>query len=192
MFLMVPPVVPTFLLYLVTSVVYLIVSVGAKRSGKPLGRTLWLTVGSFTVVCLPSLVGDGYFEMGRRAHIKSIFSHEMVRDIKMRVHQIAVSGGRGNEGELTPRDLPSVVSQSPWRFPGYAWFFYEPSTQKVRVWLDWGGALIAHHGILITDEVMPFGGYPTHSEDENGNTVETYSQKYYPWVEGSYIVIDEN
>ncbi len=188
----IPPVVPAFLLYLTVTCLYLIASIDVTRSWKGWIGTLLLTGGMFMAVCLPSVLGDGYLEMGRRAHIKSIFSQDVINDIKTRVRQIAVSGTRGTEGELTADDLPSVVSESGWRFPGHASFAYEPATQKVHVRLDWGGALIAHHGILITDEVIPFEGYPTHSEDENGKTIETYSQKYYPWVEGSYIVIDEN
>lgn len=192
MFDPIPAVIPAFLLYVAAVVCYLIAALVVTRSWRGWVSTLLLAGASFALIRIPSWFGDGYFEMGRRAHIKSIFTPDVVNDIKARVRSMAISGTRGTDGELEPDDMPFVVSESAWRFPGYASFSYEPSTQKTVIQFDWGGALIAHHGIIITDEVIPFRGYPTHAEDENGNDVEMYSKRYYPWVEGSYIVIDEN
>jgi hypothetical protein len=164
-------------------------------------QRLLLAAIAFFIVFTPVLfLDDGYFEMGRRAHIRSVFSQELMDEI-VDVVRKKIATGKGfrtlrdddhphQVGELKSNDLPRQVGGFGWGFPGYASFSHDPATKDISVSLAWGGSLISRHGLEISSVPIPFHGYPTYGGDDP--TVPYYSQKFYPWLKNGYIMIDEN
>jgi hypothetical protein len=145
---------------------------------------LFFVVGSLILIGLPWAMNDSYNWIGRRDHVRSLFSQDLLAQIVRAVR------GKPFTRELTPADLPAQVGASLWGFPGYAHcYFPNGATGFVAIDLSWGGSLIGRHGLLITDERIPFHGFPVHG----GETDEpSYPAQYYPFMDGAYIVIDKN
>ncbi len=154
-------------------------------------QRLLLAAIAFFIVFTPMLfLDDGYFEMGRRAHLRSVFTQDLMDEITAMVRK-KIAAGRGEGfGTLKRDDLPRQVSESGWGFPGYASFSHDPATKDISISLVWGSALISHHGLEISAVPIPFHGYPTYGGDND--SVPYYSQKFYPWLKNGYIMIDEN
>jgi hypothetical protein len=145
---------------------------------------LFFVVISLMLIGLPWVVNDSYNWIGRRDHVRSLFSQELIAQIVREVKTKPFAR------ELTPTDLPAQVAASFWGFPGYAHcFFPSGATGSVAIDLSWGGSLIGRHGLLITDERIPFHRFPVHG----GETDEpSYPERYYPFMDGAYIIIDKN
>ncbi len=164
-------------------------------------QRLLLAAIAFFIVFTPMIfLDDGYFEMGRRAHIRSVFSQEVMDEI-VGVVRKKIASGKGfriveqddhphQVGDLKWNDLPPQVGAFGWGFPAHASFSHDPATKQVSVSLVWGGSLISHHGLEISPVPIPFHGYPMYGGDDP--TVPYYSQKFYPWLKNGYIMIDEN
>ena len=145
---------------------------------------LFVVVVSLILIGLPWVFNDSYNWIGRRDHVRSLFSQELIAQIVREVRAKPVTR------ELIPADLPAQVGASFWGFPGYAYcYFPNGAAGSPAISLSWGGSLIGRHGLLITDERIPFHGFPVHG----GETDEpSYPERYYPLKGGAYIVIDEN
>ena len=145
---------------------------------------LFVVLVSLMLIGLPWVLNDSYNWIGRRDHVRSLFSQELIAQIVCEVRAKLVTR------ELTPADLPARVGASLWGFPGYAhYYFPNGATGSPAISLSWGGSLIGRHGLLITDERIPFYGFPVHG----GETDEaSYPERYYPLKGGAYIVIDKN
>ncbi len=148
---------------------------------------------SFLVISLPNLMGDGYYEMGLKDHVKSMFSPKLIADLKQRVRAFAAlpENAQRHEPESPgAEDLPPEVATSAWGFPGHVSYVIQGPEGPLAISLTWGSGLIGHHGLLITDEKIPLKGYPTRGGD-NADEAH-YFERYYPLGEGAYIFIDEN
>lgn len=81
-FVIIPPVIIPACLMLITSLLVICPRHGdASAWNQRLVRFSALAL-CWLVALLPSLMGDGYFEMGRRAHIRSLFSPELVAEVR--------------------------------------------------------------------------------------------------------------
>ncbi|GEP42863.1 hypothetical protein BGE01nite_21540 [Brevifollis gellanilyticus] len=154
---------------------------------------------SFLVISLPNFVDDGYYEMGLRDHVKSLFSPKLIADVKQRVRafaEIPENAQRREPRSPGAEDLPSEVAASAWGFPGHVSYTIQGPEEPLTISLTWGGGLIGHHGLLITNEEIPSKGYPSHGGDDNdeAHDFERFNpfERYYPLGEGAYIFIDEN
>ncbi|WP_395748578.1 hypothetical protein [Prosthecobacter sp.] len=164
-------------------------------------QRLLLAAIAFFIVFTPMLfLDDGYFEMGRRAHIRAVFTQELMDEIVAVVRK-KVATGKGfftvseddlprQVGELERDDLPRQVAELGWGFPVHTSFSHDPATKQISVSLVWGGSLISRHGLDISPVPIPFHGYPTYGGDDD--SVPHYTQKFYPWLKNGYIMIDEN
>lgn len=191
-FVIIPPVIIPACLMLITSLLVICPRHGdASAWNQRLVRFSALAL-CWLVALLPSLMGDGYFEMGRRAHIRSLFSPELVAEVRAAASKLSTKKTEFGSVRLSDGDLPKAIGDSPSRFPGYASCTFDAQGELSSVFLIWGGALVSHHGLLITDKQIPFYGHPTHSTDDRGQVVAEYYQRYYPLYPGSYILIDEH
>jgi hypothetical protein len=93
---------------------------------------------------------------------------------------------------LLDADLPAAVGGTFWGMPGHASCGFNKEGKLDSVNLTWGGALIAHHGLVISEEEIPFRGTGFHFTDERGQDIVNYPERYYPLYPGAYIFIDEN
>ena len=191
-FLIVPPVIIPRLLALFMSLVVVV-----PRSGdSSVWNQRYFRFSSLAVcwllLLLPSFFGDGYFEMGRRAHVRSLFSAELVADVRVAASKLAARKDQFGSVTLTAADLPAAVGGTSWRFPGHASCTFDDENKLTFVDLIWGGALISHHGIVISDEPIPFHGSGMHFTDDQGRDIVEYPQRYFPHHPGSYILIDDH
>ncbi len=187
-----PSVVFGFLAYIIFLGIYLIRTFAKKHAGR--ARVVRLAVAglTFLLISLPALVDDGYLEMGRRDHVRSIFTPAVLTDLTQRVREHAAKPENKQKHfplDLKKADLPAAVSASAWRVPRVD-YRIEGDDGPVTIYVTWGGALTAHHGLVITNEKIPHRGYPVYAGDSGKQ--EYYYQRYYPLCEGAYIFIDEN
>ena len=146
----------------------------------------------FGIGFLPVAFGDSYFVIGRRHHIANLFTQELIDEIRQTLPKKIPEGNDGFFFKLTAEDLPAAVGKTGWGFPGHIRCTIDPKTREPAITLTWGGALIAHHGIVITKDLIPPEGYPWHSTNEKGETVGHYDHRFYPFLSGAYIFTDEN
>lgn len=140
----------------------------------------------------PSLTGDGFFEMGRRAHIRSLFTPDLIAEVVASASKLSSRKSQFGSVRLAPADLPLAVGSTAWRFPGFASCTFDDAGRLTSVDLTWGSALISHHGLVISDEQIPFHGEGYHFTDDQGRDIVEYPRRYFPLYPGSYILIDEN
>ncbi len=141
---------------------------------------------------LPSYWGDGYFEMGRRDHIRSLFTPELIAELRGTASKLSARKDEFGSVDLSDADLPAAVGGTFWGMPGHASCGFNKEGKLSSVHLTWGAALIAHHGLVISDEEIPFRGFGFHFTDEHGQDIVYYPERYYPLYPGSYIFMDEN
>lgn len=191
-FLIVPPVLIPAFLSLIASVLLLV-----PRTGDSSFWNHWHTRFGALGLCwlflmAPSLASDGFFEMGRRAHIRSLFSPELISEVRTAASKLSARKSQSGYVRLSPADLPAAVGSTAWRFPGHASCAFDGAGRLTSVDLTWGGALISHHGLVISDEDIPFHGEGYHSTDDQGRDTVEYPRRYYPLYPGSYILIDDH
>jgi hypothetical protein len=172
------------LVYLLVCLLCIVTLMSKGLSRRERGWRLFFVAVSLMVIGLPWVVDDGYYWIGRRDHVRSLFSQELIAQI---VHGVKT---KPLTRELTPADLPAQVGASPWGFPGYAHcYFPNGATGSAAIELSWGGSLIGRHGLLITDERIPFHGFPVHGGETDA---PSFPERYYPFMDGAYIVIDKD
>ena len=143
----------------------------------------------WAVLFLPIVLGDGYFEMGRRAHIRSLFTAELIEKVRSAAAKATPSHDARDLVKLAPEQLPAEVSASAWGAPGHASCTFDGGGRLTSVSLTWGGSLIGHHSLVLTDADIPFHGYPVHG----GDTEEAqYFQRYYALRPGAYIMMERD
>ncbi len=191
-FLIVPPVIIPALLALFVSLVVVV----PRRGDSSVWNQRYFRFSALALcwllLLLPSFFGDGYFEMGRRAHVRSLFSAELVADVRVAASKLAARKNQFGRVTLTDADLPSAVGETSWRFPDDASCSFDDESRLTSVDLIWGGGLISHHGIVISDEQIPFHGSGMHFTDDQGRDIVEYAHRYYPHHPGSYILIDDH
>jgi len=191
-FLIVPPVIIPAFLSLVASLLLLV-----PRTGDSSFWNRWHTRFSALGLCwlflmAPFLAGDGFFEIGRRAHIRSLFSPELIAELRASASKLSARKSQFGDVSLSPADLPLAVGSTAWRFPGHASCAFDDAGRLTSVYLTWGGALIAHHGLVISDEHIPLNGEGYHFTDDQGKDIVEHPRRYYPLYLGSYILIDDH
>lgn len=190
--LMVPPqAIPAFL-SLVASLLLLV-----PRTGDSSFWNRWHTRFGMLGLCwlfliAPSLADDGFFKMGRRAHIRSLFSPELIAEVKASASKLSARKSYFGVVSLSPSDLPLAVGSTTWGFPGDASCAFDDAGRLTSVDLTWGGGLIAHHGLVISDKQIPLNGEGFHFTDDQGRDIVEHPQRYYPLYPGSYILIDNH
>jgi hypothetical protein len=190
-FLPLPPVlIPAFLSLLAAVWVLL-----PCRDGGPFWKR-WLIrlaalAGCWLFLRLPSYMDDGYLEMGRRAHIRSLFTPELITELREAVSKLSARKDERGNVRVTAADLPPAVCATTWGEPGGASCGFNEQDGLQSVTLTWGSALTAHHGFVISDEEIPFHGFGYHIT-KHGQDIVYYPERYYPLYPGSYIFIDEN
>jgi hypothetical protein len=189
-FLIVPPMIIPGLLALFVSLVVVVPRTGDSSVWNQRYFRFSSLAFCWLLLLLPSLFGDGYFQMGRRAHVRSLFSAELVADVRVAASKLAARKDQFGRVTLTDADLPSAVGGTSWRFPGNASCSFDEESRLTSVELIWGGALISHHGIVISDEPVPFHGSGMHFTEDQGRDIIEYAQRYYLHRPGSYILID--
>lgn len=142
------------------------------------------------LLLLPSLRGDGYFEMGRRAHIRSLFTPELIAEVRETALKQSAQKDYFDSVVLSQSDLPAAVGNSAWLFPDRATCFFDPQGRLASVCLTWGGGLLSRHGLILSDEQIPFQGFGEHFTDDQGRDIEVYTTHYFPLYPGSYILMD--
>lgn len=191
-FLPLPPVlIPAFLSLLAALWVLLPCRDGGSFWKRWLIRLAALA-GCWLFLRLPSYMDDGYLEMGSRAHIRSLFTPELIAELRGSVSKLSARKNEFGSVDLSDADLPAAVGGTPWGMPGHASCGFNKEGKLASVHLTWGSALISHHGLVISDEEIPFRGYGYHFTDEHGKDLVFYTEQYYPLYPGSYIFIDEN
>ncbi|MGV3659184.1 MAG: hypothetical protein ACO1TE_03345 [Prosthecobacter sp.] len=192
--LIVPPVlIPAFLTLLAAVWVLL-----PCRTGGPWWKRWMIRVaalaGCLFFLGLPAYVepGIGYFEMGRRDHIRSLFTPELIAELRASVSKLSARRDKQGSVDLSAADLPPAVARTPWGAPGHAYCSFDEQDRLASVVLTWGGALIAHHGLVISDEQIPPRGYGYHGPGDQGEDIVVYTEHYYPLYPGSYVFIDDN
>lgn len=140
---------------------------------------------------LPLYLGDGYFEMGRRAHIRSLFTPELIAELRASASKLSARKHLFGSVDLSDVDLPSAVGRTFWGMPGHASCGFSKEGRLSSVTLTWGSGLISHHGLVISEEEIPFRGTGFHMT-EHGQDIVYYPERYYPLYPGSYIFLDEN
>jgi hypothetical protein len=110
-----------------------------------------LILAIYWVLNFPSNRGDGYFAMGRRAHVKAVFTPEAIAHIRSIVTTQIASNPTEEFGHVEMANLPSLISESAWGLPGSISFRHEQKSKRTVIELSWGGPLIAHHGLVIVD-----------------------------------------
>lgn len=188
LFIVPPVLIPAFLWLLAALWVLL-----PCKDGGPFWKR-WLIrlaalAGCLAFLWLPFYMDDGYFEMGRRAHIRSSFTPELIAEIRAAASKHSARKDENGYVRLKAADLPPAASATAWGWPGHAACYFDDQGKLDTVRLIWGAALIAHHGLVITDEEIPFHGYGYHGGDQD--TVY-YPERYYPLYPGAYIFLDEN
>jgi hypothetical protein len=149
----------------------LLVMFGVSRPVRPLSLVLRIVVavGIYAVLSYPSRSGDGYFDMGRRAHVRDVITPEVVAHLRSVVAAKIVPSQLSDGGSLSDADLPMAVSMSAWRSPGFMHYRHDPKLNRTEIDLVWGGALIFHHGVLIVSP--PDAAGP--EKDSTYKTIET-------------------
>jgi len=120
-FLIVPPVLIPAFLSLIASVFVL-----APRRGDVSIWNRWFVriavLGlCWLFLCLPSYLDDGYLEMGRRAHIRSVFTPELIAELRGAVSKLSAMKGEFGYVELSDADLPPAIGGTAWGMPGRAY-----------------------------------------------------------------------
>jgi|GEM_PF-6692765 len=141
---------------------------------------------------LPSYWDTGYFELGRQAHIRSTFTPAVIAELRASAAKLAARQGKIGGVELSEADLPPAVGGTLWGMPGHAACHFDKQGRLSSVRLVWGSALIAHHGLVISDEEIPLRGYGYHGGGKDGHEEVEYPEHYYPLYPGSYIYLDDN
>lgn len=188
LFLIPPVFIPAFLWLLAALWVLL-----PCRDGGPFWKR-WLLrlaalAGCLAFLWLPFFMGDGYYEMGLRAHIRSLFTPELIAELRGTVSKLSARKDEHGYVRLKATDLPPAVCATAWGTPGGASCSFDEKGGLKSVQLTWGSALISHHGLVISDEPIPFRGTGFHGGDQD---MVYYTEWYYPLHPGSYIYIDEN
>jgi len=191
-FLIVPPVLIPAFLSLIASVFVLVPCRGDASIWNRWFVRIAALILCWFFLCLPLYLGDGYFEMGRRAHIRSLFTPELIAELRDTVSKLSSRKDQYNSVRLSNADLPPAISGTFWGMPGHASCGFNKEGKLSSVNLTWGSALISHHGLVISDKEIPFHGYGYHFTDEQGRDIVDYPERYYPLYPGSYIFIDEN
>jgi hypothetical protein len=136
---------------------------------------------------LPWHTGNDLFQLGRAHHIKSIFTEDLIAEVRQMAQSRLQTAGAVDEVKLTDADFPTSVAKSGWGFPDYARAYVNKYGQ-VCVSLSWGGGLLSPHGLLLTQEIIPEMGFPQFYTDNEGQTHKITSQTYHPWKPHGYIV----
>lgn len=157
----------------------------------------WLIRISALAACwyllrLPSYWDTGYFELGRQAHIRSTFTPAVIAELRASAAKLAARKNERGWVELSEADLPPAAVSTLWGMPGHAACYFDKQDRLTGVRLIWGSALISHHGLVLSDEEIPFRGYGYHGGGKDGQEEVEYPERYYPLYPGSYIFIDEN
>ena len=188
-----PPVLIPGFLSLVASLLLLVPGTGDSSFWNRWHTRLGALGLCWLFVMAPSLAGDGFFEIGRRAHIRSFVSPELIAEIRTSASKLSARiKSPFGDVILSRADLPQAVGSTAWRFPGQASCTFDGAGRLTSVDLIWGGAPIAHHGLVISDEHIPFHGEGYHGTDDQGRDIVEYPRRYYPLYPGSYILIDEH
>ncbi|WP_395742023.1 hypothetical protein [Prosthecobacter sp.] len=157
----------------------------------------WLMRGAALAACwyflrLPSYWDDGYFEMGRRAHIRATFTPAVIAELRAAAARKSAKAGGGGFVELTKADLPPAAVSTLWGAPSYASCSFDKQERLTGMRLVWGGSLIARHGLVLSDEEIPPHGHGFHGGGKDGHEEVVYPEHYYPLYPGSYIYLDDN
>lgn len=190
--LMLPPVLLPVFLSLIATLFVLVPRKGDASIWNRWFVRLAVVVLCWAFLCWPLSLGDGYFEMGRRAHIRSLFTPELIAELRGAAAKLSARKAEIGGVKLSDADLPAAVGGTGWGMPGHASCGFNKEGRLSSVHLTWGGALISHHGLVISDEEIPFRGTGFHFTDERGQDMVYYTERYYPLYPGSYIFIDEN
>ncbi len=189
--LMLPPVLLPVFLSLIATLFVLVPRRGDASIWNRWFVRLPVVVLCWSFLCLPSYLDDGYFEMGRRAHIRSLFTPELIAELRGTVSKMSARKGEFGSVDLSDADLPAEVGGTFWGMPGHASCRFNKEGKLSSVNLTWGSALVAHHGLVISDKEIPFRGTGFHITKQ-GQDLVYYPKRYYPLYPGSYIFIDEN
>ena len=108
---------------------------------------------------------DGPFEMGRRAHIRALFTPELIEHVRAAAAKATPSHDARDLVKLPPDQLPAEVSASAWGAPGHSSCTFDGGGRLTSVSLTWGGSLIGHHSLVLSDKEIPFHGYPVYGAD---------------------------
>lgn len=194
LFFLIPPMLfPAFLTLLAAVWVLL-----PCRDGGPFWKRWALRIAALAacwgLLRLPSYLeeDDDYFKMGRRAHIRSTFTPTVVAELRAAAAKLAEREEEIGGVELTKADLPPAAVSTLWGMPGYAACYFDNEGRISSVRLVWGGSLIGRHGLVISDEEIPFRGDGFHGGGKDGHEEVCYPERYYPLYPGAYIYLDEN
>ncbi|WP_395733562.1 hypothetical protein [Prosthecobacter sp.] len=195
LFFLIPPMLfPAFLTLLAAVWVLL-----PCRDGGPFWRRWALRIAALAacwggLLRLPSYLeeDDDYFKMGRRAHIRSTFTPAVIAELHAAAAKLTARKGRIGGVVLSEADLPPAVGGTLWGMPGYAACSFNKEGRLSSVRLVWGGSLIGRHGLVISDEEIPFRGDGFHGGGKDGHEEVYYPERYYPLYPGAYIYLDEN
>lgn len=136
---------------------------------------------------LPWHTGNDLFRLGRAHHIKSVFTEDLIAEVRKTAQSRLQAAGAVDEVKLTDADFPPRVAKSGWGFPNRARAYMNKHSQMC-VSLSWGGGLLSPHGLLLTQEIIPEKGFPQFYTDNEGQTCELYTQTFLPWKPHGYIV----
>lgn len=167
---------------------YRIVSMlGLRAKGLHLSLIAIVLIGAW----IPWHTRYELFRLGRSHHIKNTFDEAVIAEVLRIANTRLQATGSQNKVELSSSDLPAKIGNSAWGFPGYVAASKEEDGE-VSVSLGWGISLIGHHGLHLTHKIVPENGFPSYSTNDNGKTVEIWTQTYTPWVPYGYIVHDRD
>ncbi len=153
---------------------------GLKQSLLRIGTVLTL----FGLALAPSYFGFSFYDAGLRDHVRSTFTAEVIDQLRKTAIQKI---GQGESAELSDSDVPAAIRESRWGFPRHRVEVYR-GTNDVTFSLEWGSALIGHHGITFSKSPIPPKDFPVYGGDDPGP--QWSGRTYTPWLHDTYIMLD--
>jgi hypothetical protein len=115
------------------------------------------------------------FQEGRSDHVRAVFDSAMIADLKVYA-EAQIKSADSHKLDLKP--FAWRLRSGFWGLPRRASAFGQGDNLYIH--LEWGSALISHHGLAISSKVLDPNPFPT---EEN-------SVSYYPLCDGAYLFHD--